>query len=175
MWKVLHAGATVLVALFGFSAGAAAAAREGRTVPGAIDLAAAPAVAVAILAAGAGPLGWLLLPAAAVGAALPGAALDVVRRCPPEDGAGGPAGGRHARPVPDEGARFPRLRRFLHRTGEFQGRLILGMFYFAIVPPFAVIARLVQDPLSRAGEAPVWLARDGEGDEDTLESHGRPY
>jgi hypothetical protein len=35
-----------------------------------------------------------------------------------------------------------------HKIGNFQARLILVIFYFVIVPPFALIVKLFKDPLS---------------------------
>lgn len=35
-----------------------------------------------------------------------------------------------------------------HKIGNFQARLILVIFYFVIVPPFALIVKLFKDPLT---------------------------
>jgi hypothetical protein len=35
-----------------------------------------------------------------------------------------------------------------HAIGNFQARVLLTVFYFVVVPPFAVIAKLFTDPLS---------------------------
>ena len=47
-----------------------------------------------------------------------------------------------------------------HRIGEVQARLLLSVFYFVIVAPFALGLRLLSDPL-RLGRAvpPRWLPR----------------
>ncbi len=51
--------------------------------------------------------------------------------------------------------------RFGGEMGGVQGRLIMGFFYFIILTPFAIIARLGRDPLDRA--QPVgWLPRENE-------------
>ena len=34
-----------------------------------------------------------------------------------------------------------------HVIGNFQARVLLTLFYFAVVPPFAVIVKLAKDPL----------------------------
>lgn len=34
-----------------------------------------------------------------------------------------------------------------HAIGNFQARLLLSLFYFVVVPPFALIVKLFQDPL----------------------------
>jgi len=35
-----------------------------------------------------------------------------------------------------------------HKIGNFQARLILVIFYFVVVPPFALIVKLFKDPLT---------------------------
>lgn len=35
-----------------------------------------------------------------------------------------------------------------HVIGNFQARVLLTVFYFLIVPPFAVIVKLTKDPLA---------------------------
>lgn len=34
-----------------------------------------------------------------------------------------------------------------HVIGNFQARVLLTLFYFAIVPPFALVVKLAKDPL----------------------------
>ena len=34
-----------------------------------------------------------------------------------------------------------------HVIGNFQARVLLTIFYFVVVPPFALIVKLVKDPL----------------------------
>jgi hypothetical protein len=57
------------------------------------------------------------------------------------------------------------LRRGLQAVGEFQSRLILTLFYFLVVPVFAMLARLAGDPLGlrefKSG-ASSWKARKRE-------------
>lgn len=38
---------------------------------------------------------------------------------------------------------------FLHRFGEVVGNVVLGVIYFVLLGPVAVVARLVADPLCR--------------------------
>lgn len=47
---------------------------------------------------------------------------------------------------------------FAHRMGNYQGRLILAFFYFTVVLPFGISVRLFSDPLALA-KPPVWHAR----------------
>ena len=48
-----------------------------------------------------------------------------------------------------------------HVIGNFQARVLLTVFYFAIVPPFAVIVKLLKDPLSLRVPpgASYWMTR----------------
>jgi hypothetical protein len=69
--------------------------------------------------------------------------------------------------VTDNGVRV-RLKRLwarwtviAHAIGNFQARVLLTLFYFAIVPPFALIVKLAKDPLRLRpprGES-FWIAR----------------
>ena len=51
------------------------------------------------------------------------------------------------------------------RTGNYQSRVLLGLFYFLVVVPFGVPVRLFSDPLRmkarRSGSA--WVAREKSG------------
>ena len=44
-------------------------------------------------------------------------------------------------------------KRFGKRIGDFQARLMLTVFYFLIVAPFALLVRFAADPLSIKGRA----------------------
>ncbi len=47
-----------------------------------------------------------------------------------------------------------------HYIGDFQARLLLTLFYFTVLVPFALIARLFLDPLClRGGSAESALTR----------------
>jgi hypothetical protein len=47
-----------------------------------------------------------------------------------------------------------------HAIGTFQARVLLSVFYFIVVPPFALIVK-VKDPLGlrRRGRAGGWIER----------------
>ncbi len=48
-------------------------------------------------------------------------------------------------------------RRFGHWLGDALARVVLTVFYFTVFIPFALIARLTQDPLARkATQGPLW-------------------
>jgi len=70
-----------------------------------------------------------------------------------------PRGGRRL------GDAWIRWTRLAHVIGNFQARVLLTLFYFVIVPPFAVIVRLLKDPLAlrrpRRAET-FWIERTPE-------------
>ncbi len=62
---------------------------------------------------------------------------------------------------------WARWKGFAHWLGRLQGRALLWIFYFLILAPFAVGARLLSDPLRLGrGIARRWLTR--------AEAHGDP-
>lgn len=51
-------------------------------------------------------------------------------------------------------------KRFARRMGGFQGRVLLGFFYFSVFAPFALLLRLAGDPMGRrAGADTGWVPR----------------
>jgi hypothetical protein len=44
-------------------------------------------------------------------------------------------------------AAWERWKLIAHAIGNFQARVLLTLFYFVIVPPFALIVKLARDPL----------------------------
>ena len=57
-----------------------------------------------------------------------------------------------------------RLRHLARKIGDLQGRLLLAVFYYVILGPFALLLRSTGDPLETAGP-PAWrLRRDGSSD-----------
>ncbi|HEX5727138.1 MAG TPA: SxtJ family membrane protein [Longimicrobiaceae bacterium] len=135
----------VLLTLAGYSAGAVLAVRGRPAVPAAGDLLAAVLLCAAAIVFLDDAGRWVRFPAAVAGAALAGVlgaplrSHDKVRLEAPEGGA---------------------WRRFAHAMGGFQGRLLLGLLYCVLVPPFALVARLRgDDPLAAPGEGSRWRAR----------------
>jgi len=51
--------------------------------------------------------------------------------------------------------------RVAHIIGTFQARVILSAFYFSVVPMFAVLVKLLRDPLGlrTRGAATFWTER----------------
>jgi hypothetical protein len=52
-------------------------------------------------------------------------------------------------------------KRFAQQMGNFQGRVLLAMFYFIVVTPFGLLVRLFSDPLriKQTERTSFWLAR----------------
>lgn len=59
-----------------------------------------------------------------------------------------------------------------HIIGNFQARVLLTLFYFVVVPPFALIVKLFKDPLALRGGAgdSYWVSRPAP---DPPELHGK--
>lgn len=167
--ELLHGAAVLLVSVFAYSAGHAAGSPAARPRPGPADVAAAPAVAAALLLASLGLPAGLGLAVAALGGLLAG--LAVVRAL---GGSPTGAGAGPDRPPGDGGE--PAWRRFLLRVGDVQGRLSLSLFYFLVLPPFALIARLAGDRLRlrppRDGAGSHWRTAEPDDRDGDLR---RPY
>ena len=60
---------------------------------------------------------------------------------------------------------WERWKRFGKRIGDFQARALLSIFYFIILAPFALIVRLVSDPLAiKSDTGRGWQVKtEGEG------------
>ena len=54
-----------------------------------------------------------------------------------------------------------RLTVIAHIIGTFQARVLLSLFYFVIVPPFALMVKLAKDPLQLrlAAGTSAWIER----------------
>lgn len=55
---------------------------------------------------------------------------------------------------------------FSREMGNFQSRILLGLFYFFVVTPFGIGVRAFGDPLNlrRAGRSSNWKSRDDAAD-----------
>jgi len=50
----------------------------------------------------------------------------------------------------------------MKRTGDFQARTLLFLFYFVVLAPFAIVLRVGSDPLGiKGGCSKGWRPRDG--------------
>ena len=55
---------------------------------------------------------------------------------------------------------WARWKAFGHMLATFQSRVLLFIFYFIVLAPFALLMRAFSDPLRlRAGLSPTWLER----------------
>lgn len=66
-------------------------------------------------------------------------------------------------------------KRVARKIGDFQGRLILTLFYFIVLAPFALILRLVADPLAIASKAPSGWQPRPESRGDALDRARRQF
>jgi len=58
--------------------------------------------------------------------------------------------------------------------GDFNARVILTIFYFILLSPFAMMVRLFTDPLGiKPKSEKRWLSREAGKDEDLLEKAAR--
>lgn len=173
---VLSVIALILLSLVGYSSGIVLARGARQVLPDVLDLA-----TVAALWAGAlftreglghwGAIGVWVLVGLVVGAL---AAFSRRRdevfqpRYPVAEPAPQEAGGVGRRGV-------AAWKRFAVRMGNFQGRMIMGFFYFIVVAPFALLGRFASDPLrlERAKAASYWVER--EPLEHTIEAARRQF
>lgn len=139
---VLHAIALFLITLFSFSTGAVATARESAVRPALPDVVGAVVVGTAVVVWTGELAAWLSFPIGIASGVVVGAVVVGLRR------ALGESPGRESVGFRRESESEPRWRRFLNRIGNFQARLFMTLLYFTLVAPFALIARLAQDPLN---------------------------
>jgi hypothetical protein len=154
---LVSAVALVLLTLVGYSAGAAACAGRGKQpVPRLPDLPLAAMVIVAALVLRPDLGRWLSIAAGvAAGFGLGWLALIPRRQrlpqTPVRESSGGSVVGRG----------WHRWKVFAGRMGNFQGRMVLSLFYMTFVAPFALLARFVSNPLGRK-RPPGWHRRGPE-------------
>jgi len=149
------AAAPVLLALVGYSCGSVLASGARRIVPGPGDLAAVAALWAALLLGIAEPGRWPAAAAGLVAGAALGAAGAALRRggAAPHAAAGGveeAEGGSRA---------WAAWKRFAARMGSFQGRMLMGFFYFVVLPPFALLARARGEGRPDGAAATFWQPR----------------
>ncbi len=147
---------SVLLGLAGWSAGAAAWAGRRLPVPNAADLAGIPILWCALLfAPGYDPGRLASAGVSLLSGFLCGSASCLLHRSKY------PAARREAAEAAGPARRaWLAWKGFARRMGGFQGRVLLGFFYFTVFTPFAVMLRLAGDPLGRrAGAATGWVPR----------------
>ena len=72
-------------------------------------------------------------------------------------------------------AALARWKTIAHAIGNVQARVLLSVFYFVVVPPFALIVKLFQDPLGLRPPAEATFWRERPTSEATPRAGGRQY
>lgn len=150
--------ALVLLALVGYSSGAVLAGHGRRVSPGLLDLG-------AVIVAWATALGtrsifgrWTAILIWVVVAGLVAALLTLPRR-----GSYMSENGPNPKRRGDGPLRraWERWKSFAAKMGNYQARVMLAFFYFVVVPPFAILAQLLRDPLATKASAGTssWVER----------------
>lgn len=143
--------AVVLLTLVGYSSGNVLAGRAKRVAPALGDLLVMVALWVVAVRGHAEVGRWRGI---ALGLALGlvvGAVVGALRK--------GATDGREKLAYLDDDAPpvergfMPAWRRFAAEMGNFQGRMIMGVFYFVIVTPFGLISRMIGDGRGNAVSA----------------------
>jgi hypothetical protein len=62
-----------------------------------------------------------------------------------------------------------------HVIGNFQARVLLTLFYFVVVPPFALVVRVLKDPLTLQPPAGGSLWVDGPASDLSVEHARRQF
>lgn len=154
--EILSYVALVLLTMVGYSSGAAAVTTGRQPVPRLLDvLLACAAVVGAILTRG--TLGRLGAIAVWLGGGLVLGALathPVRGNFPSIDGAVDLEEYRALRRL------WERWKVFAARMGNYQGRVILAVFFFTVAVPFALGFRLFSDALRLKGKTPTWHERE---------------
>ena len=149
--EILSAIALILLTLVGYSGGSVLAAGPRKAAPGVLDLFLNLVLWVGALMTRTDLGRWLAVLVWIGVGLLVGAIITFVRRA--------------SLPLGEEQAAAPglwqRWLRFSRKLGDFQGRIFLTWFYFIIVTPFGIIARLFSNRMHRrmpAGSS-AWHAR----------------
>ncbi len=70
---------------------------------------------------------------------------------------------------------WERWKRFGKRIGDFQARILLSIFYFVVLAPFALIVRWGSDPLAiKAQTSRGWQIK-GKGEGSSAERASRQF
>lgn len=166
--------ALIMVSLVGYSAGATLAGRGMKLAPGLLDLGAVLGIwTAAVLLRG--EVGrWLSILVWLLAAGLLSAGFTSLRRAhlPKKTlrrtGLLLPGTGPFGRA-------WETWKRFALEMGNYQGRVLMALFYFAIVTPFAVLLRIFSDPLNvrDVPDQSSWMPRSDGG--TTIEQARRQF
>ncbi|MCL5043869.1 MAG: hypothetical protein M1336_01045 [Deltaproteobacteria bacterium] len=85
-----------------------------------------------------------------------------------------------ALPAPALGHALNRLwsgwKRIARKLGDLQARLLLTVFYYVLLAPFALVLRWTSDPLAiKPGARTGWLTRPDNGTRNPLEAARQQY
>lgn len=70
---------------------------------------------------------------------------------------------------------WSRWKAFAGKAGVFQSRMILALFYFLVLPPFAGITKIFSDPLGLNKKGPAkWRSKEAK-QRDSVERSGRQF
>ncbi|MBN1139244.1 MAG: hypothetical protein JXM73_21895 [Anaerolineae bacterium] len=149
--------ALVLLTLVGYSAGATLGSRKHIATPGPLDLGSIVGLWIGALFSRIAVGKWLAVGIwFAVAVVLAWILVSIRRSHLPLD--------RPALPQAP-GSLLSRMwagwKRFAQQMGNFQGRVLLALFYFAIVTPFGLLVRAFSDPLhiKKRERTSFWLER----------------
>ena len=166
--------ALIMVSLVGYSAGATLAGRGRVTSPTLFDLGTLLAVWTAAILLRDDVGRWLSILVWLLAAALLSAGFTSLRRAHvPKKPL--PWTGLPLQSTGPFGRAWETWKRFAHEMGNYQGRVLMALFYFAIVTPFAVLLRIFSDPLNvrDVPDRSSWMPRS-DGD-TTIEQARRQF
>lgn len=155
--EFLRAIALVLLTMVGYASGVTLAARERTFLPKILDLLIVASLWGVVFWLRPQMGRWVILGAAVLLGLVTGYALTAARMRHLEDTAVIPPSElpEHAREkeVPAVSSNvfrrsWRRWNHFAGKMGNVQGRLLMGFFYFIVVTPFGLAARLFSDPLN---------------------------
>jgi len=150
--------AQILLTIVGYSLGALAAGKRKVVIPALVDIAALTAIVAAVYAIPHGLSGWIVkITGIAAGFGL-GLLLTLMRRrgFPEADTA----------QVAAAAGTLKRIRvgmqAFGMRMGNYTSRVMLAVFYLVLIGPFAILTRLLKNPIKTTGKqgSAVWRKRE---------------
>jgi hypothetical protein len=163
MFDFLSGLALVLLTLVGYSTGAVIGGKGKSVAPKLLDLGVVVMLLIAALTSRAVLDRWVAIVVWLVIGGLVSLVLSSMRR--------GKMPARTERVPAREGNPLTHLwegwKGFAADMGNYQGRILLALFYFVVVTPFGLLVRLLSDPLRvkySAGNS-FWVSRSGVGTE----------
>lgn len=155
--------ALILFTLVGYSTGNVMLGQRYRVIPGLYDILTTGVLwTCALLTRSALGRGWAILVWLLAGVAAGAIAFLLRKRYPLDKPVSASSIGKS---LPQR--ILARWRGFASRLGDFQGRILLIWFYFVLVTPFALLARIGDDPLHLGSGSATshWVDRTESGAE----------